>query len=175
MPNKDIFINEAINEMFVIYNRSKEQPLSLEYNSFLSSVVRMLVLIYGDEVLTCYENKDVEAFNRLVLKYGYDASQYEAFKITCDKFYKAELKKEDKPIKKKNKYFNLIQKYLIDMMLKRDNLKVVDSVTMKDFYDLLFTAKSNNFYRMSYALLIAYNPYEIYEYAKKQKLVGEWK
>ena len=51
-------------------------------------------------------------------------------------------------------------------------LKVVDSVTMKEFYDLLFTAKSNNFYRMSYALLVAYNPYEIYEYAKKQKLVG---
>ena len=58
------------------------------------------------------------------------------------------------------------------MMVQRNNQKLVDSVTMKEFYDLLFTAKSNNFYRMSYALLVAYNPYEIYEYAKKQKLVG---
>lgn len=172
MPNNDIFINEAINECFVIYNRSKEQPLSVEYNSFLSSVVRMLVCIYGEEVINCYENKDVNAFNNLLVKFGYEENLVEEFKMNCNKFYKAELKKEDKPIKKKNKYFNLVQKHLIDMMLKRDNLKVVDSVTMKEFCDLLFTAKSNNFYRMSYALLVAYNPYEIYEYAKKQKLVG---
>jgi hypothetical protein len=90
----------------------------------------------------------------------------------CNKFYKAEVKKEDKAIKKKNKYFNLVQKHLIDMMIQRNNQKLVNSVTMKEFYDLLFTAKSNNFYRMSYALLVAYNPYEIYEYAKKQKIVG---
>ena len=58
------------------------------------------------------------------------------------------------------------------MMLKRDSVKLVDSLTTNEFYNLLFTAKSNNFYRMSYALLVAYNPYEVYEYAKKQKLVG---
>ena len=47
-----------------------------------------------------------------------------------------------------------------------------DKVILNDFYNLLFTAKSNNYYKMSYALLVAYDPYEIYEYAKKQKLVG---
>lgn len=172
MPNKDIFVNEAINEMFRIYNRAKEQTLSIEYNSFYSSVIRMLILIYGEDINRCYLDNNVVDFEKNILKYGYDSSQYEAFKITCNKFYKVELKKEERPIKKKNKYFNLIQKYLIDMMLQRDNSKVVDSVTMKEFYDLLFTAKSNNFYRMSYALLVAYNPYEIYEYAKKQKIVG---
>ena len=67
MPNK--FINEAINEMFSIYNRSKEQPLSIEYNSFLSSVIRMLVLIYGEDVLKCYEDKDTNGFVNTILKY----------------------------------------------------------------------------------------------------------
>ena len=172
MPSNDIFINEAISEMFRIYNRSKEQVLSLEYNSFFSSVIRMLVLIYGNEIVDFYEKRDVDGFVNTILKYGYDVIQFEEFKVNCNKFYKAELKKEDKAIKKKNKYFNLIQKYLIDMMLKRDSVKMVDKVTMKEFSDLLFTAKSNNFYRMSYALLMAYNPYEIYEYAKKQKIVG---
>ena len=172
MPNKGKFINDAINEMFVLYNRSKEQPLSIEYNSFLSSVIRMLVLIYGEEIVKCYEDNNAEGFVNTILKYGYDSTQYEEFILNCNKFYKSELKKEDKAIKKKNKYFNLVQKYLIDMMIQRNNQKLVDSVTMKEFYDLLFTAKSNNFYRMSYALLVAYNPYEIYEYAKKQKLVG---
>ncbi len=172
MPSNDIFINEAISEMFRIYNRSKEQVLSLEYNSFFSSVIRMLVLIYGNEIVDFYEKRDADGFVNTILKYGYDVIQFEEFKVNCNKFYKAELKKEDKAIKKKNKYFNLIQKYLIDMMLKRDSVKMVDKVTMKEFSDLLFTAKSNNFYRMSYALLMAYNPYEIYEYAKKQKIVG---
>ena len=171
MQNNGIFINEAINEMFITYNRSKEQELSIEYNSFYSSVIRMLILIYGEDIVKYYDTSDVENFNKLILKYGYDSTQYEAFKITCNKFYKAEVKKEDKAIKKKNRYINLVQKYLIDMMLQRNKLKLVDSVTLKEFYDLLFTAKSNNFYRMSYALLVAYNPYEIYEYAKKQKLV----
>lgn len=170
MPN--IFVNEAINEMFSLYNRSKEQLLSIEYNSFLSSVIRMLVLIYGEDVVKCYENNDENEFVNVILKFGYDSILYKDFILICNKFYKTELKKEDKAIKKKNKYFNLVQKHLIDMMIKRNNQKLVDSVTMKEFYDLLFTAKSNNFYRMSYALLVAYNPYEIYEYAKKQKIVG---
>ena len=172
MTNK--FVNEAINEMFSLYNKSKDHPLSIEYNSFLSSVIRMLVLIYGEDIIKCYENNDVNEFVNIILKFGYDSNLCKDFIITCNKFYKAELKKEDKTIKKKNKYFNLVQKHLIDMMVQRNNQKIVDSVSMKEFYDLLFTAKSNNFYRMSYALLVAYNPYEIYEYAKKQKIVGEW-
>lgn len=172
MSNDRVFINDGLTEMFKIYVRSKEQPQSVEYNSFGSSVIRMLILIYGDDVLKFYAGNDVESFDRLLLKFGYDPSQLEAFKITCNKFYNAELKKVDKAIKKKNKFFNLIQKYLIDMMVTRDSIKIVDNVTMKKFYDLLFTAKSNNFYRMSYALLVAYDPYEIYEYAKKQKIVG---
>lgn len=172
MSSDRVFINDGIAEMFKIYVRSKEQPLSVEHNSFGSSVIRMLILIYGEDVLKSYASGDVESFDRLLLKFGYDSSQLEAFKITCNKFHNAEIKKVEKAIKKKNKFFNLIQKYLIDMMATRDSIKVVDNVTMKSFYDLLFTAKSNNFYRMSYALLVAYDPYEIYEYAKKQKIVG---
>lgn len=168
----DVFINEGITEMFRAYIRSKEQIQSIEYNSFNASVIRMLILIYGDDVIKYYAADDVDSFDRLLLKFGYDPSQLEAFKITCNKFYKAEQKKEEKAIKKKNKFLNLIQKYVIDMMLARDVIKVVDRVTMKSFYDLLFTAKSKNFYRMSYALLVAYDPYEIYEYAEKHKIVG---
>ena len=172
MANNVVFVNNAINNMFFTYNRSKEQECSIEYNSFMSTVIRMLVLIYGDDIVRAYDTNNEDLFNKTILKYGYDVNLFVDFKTTCDKFYKAELKKEDKAIKKKNKFFNLVQKHLIDMMVKRDSIKVVDNVTMKQFYDLLFTAKSNNFYRMSCALVLAYNPYEIYEYAKKQKIVG---
>ena len=70
MPNKDIFINEAISEMFRTYNRSKEQPLSVEYNSFYSSVIRMLILIYGEDIVKCYENNDTQGFVNTILKFA---------------------------------------------------------------------------------------------------------
>ena len=79
MANEQVFINEAINEMFRIYYRSKEQEGSIEYNGFLSSVIRMLVLIYGEDIEKSYDTNDVELFNKTVLKYGYDPTQLEAF------------------------------------------------------------------------------------------------
>ena len=77
MPNKDIFINEAISEMFRTYNRSKEQPLSVEYNSFYSSVIRMLILIYGEDIVKCHESNDTQGFVNTILKFGYDNNLYE--------------------------------------------------------------------------------------------------
>ena len=49
----------------------------------------------------------------------------------------------------------------------------INKCILNDFCDLLFTAKSKTFYQKSYAVLVAYNPYEIDEYVKKQKLVGD--
>ena len=111
MSNDNVFINDAINKMFVIYNRSKDQPESVEYNSFMCSVLWMLLLIYGEELLTCYENKNVEDFEKNILKYGYDKSLYDNFLEIFNKFYRTEVRKEAKAIKKKNKFFNLVQKH----------------------------------------------------------------
>lgn len=172
MTNESVFVNEGVNAMFRTYIRSKDKIESVEYNGFESSVIRMLILIYGNELESLYEKKDVDGFFKLLTKFEYTDAQVVEFVITCNKFYKAELKKDTKAIKKKNRYFNLVQKCLIDMMMVKNSIKLVDKVILNDFYNLLFTAKSNNYYRMSYALLVAYDPYEIYEYAKKQKLVG---
>ena len=172
MTNESVFVNEGINAMFRTYIRSKDKIESVEYNGFESSVIRMLILIYGIDVVTLYEKMDIDGFFKLLTCYGYTEAQAIEFVVTCSKFYKAELKKEAKAIKKKNRYFNLVQKSLIDMMMAKNAIKLVDKVILNDFYNLLFTAKSNNYYKMSYALLVAYDPYEIYEYAKKQKLVG---
>ncbi|MDE5889029.1 MAG: hypothetical protein K2H20_03320, partial [Bacilli bacterium] len=86
-------------------------------------------------------------------------------------YYKFDLRQKKKAIKKKNKYFNLVQKYLIDMMVKKNSQEKVSSLEMNEFYDLLFTVNSKEFYRKSTAVLLAYNPYEIDEYAKKQGIV----
>ena len=172
MTDNTGFINNALNEAFLVYEKSVNNKDSLDYNSFLSCIVRMLVLIYGEDVINCFKEKDVKKFDDLIRKYSFEDKDYNNFKISVDKFYAFDKKIETKPIKKKNKYFNLVQKYLIDMMLKRKEKGTVDKEKLEEFYDLLFTANSKSFYQKSYAVLVAYNPYEIDEYAKKHKLVG---
>ena len=73
--------------------------------------------------------------------------------------------------KKENKYFNLVQKYLIDMLIKKNNQEKLDKEDINNFYSLLFTARSTNFYYKSTAVLLAYNPYEIDDYFKKQNIL----
>lgn len=172
MPNEfdHVFINNALEDGFKKYIANKDKKESLEYNSFLCSIIRMLFLIYGDELVLSYNNKDVAKFDSILESYGFSSVDVINFKTVCDKFYQFDVKQQKKAIKKKNKYFNLVQKYLIDMMLCKINKETVDGTLKKEFYDLLFTANSNDFYRKSTAVLLAYNPYEIDEYAKKQNI-----
>lgn len=173
MTENKMFINEALSEAFLLYNKSKDNVNSLDYNSFMCSIIRMLILIYGKEILGIFENSDVVSFEKELLKYGYDKKEYDNFLLCIEKFYNFDKKLKNKPIKKKNKFFNLLQKYLIDMFLQKDKVEKVDDKTKEEFGNLLFTANSSNFYQKSYAVLVAYNPYEIYEYAKKNNIVGD--
>ena len=57
------------------------------------------------------------------------------------------------------------------MIVKRKNVELIDNDIIKEFYELLFTANSKDFYRKSTAVLLAYDPYEIDEYVKRQNIV----
>ncbi len=64
MPiNNDIFVNAAINEGFKLYDENKEKTYSLEYNRFITCIIRMLILIYGEEIRLAYDKKDETYFN----------------------------------------------------------------------------------------------------------------
>ena len=54
----------------------------------------------------------------------------------------------------------------------RTKKEKVDKKVIREFYSLLFTANSKSFYQKSYAVMVAYNPYEIDEYAKSKKIAG---
>ena len=84
-----------------------------------------------------------------------------------DNYYKLDMGQKDRVVKKKNKFFNAIQKLLIDMMVTKNNHGEINLDELVDFYELLFTAKSFDFYRKSYALATALNPYEIDDYFQK--------
>ena len=58
------------------------------------------------------------------------------------------------------------------MMVARIEKEKVSKKVIREFYNLLFTANSKSFYQKSYAVMVAYNPYEIDEYAKSKKIVG---
>ena len=53
------------------------------------------------------------------------------------------------------------------MMVTKNNHGEINLDELVDFYELLFTAKSFDFYRKSYALATALNPYQIDEYFQK--------
>lgn len=168
---QNIFINSALEEGFKLYLSNKDKEYSLDFNRFVCSVIRMLIMIYGENIIKSYEEKNVQLFDDTLIKYGYDVTEANNFKVIFEGFYKLDLRHQKKAIKKKNKYFNLVQKYLIDMMVKRNQVEKLGSLEMNEFYDLLFTANSKDFYRKSTAVLMAYNPYEIDEYVKKQGIV----
>lgn len=165
---KYIFVNEAFNEALVSYVKGKKKPNSKEYNSFLSSVMRMLVIIYGEEdILKSYKTKNFKLFDEALMKFGYSLENVNKFKNMLLGFYKMDQGQKDRLVKKKNKFFNAVQKLLIDMMVVKNNHGEINLEELVDFYELLFTANSFDFYRKTYALATAYNPYEIDEYFQK--------
>ena len=166
-----VFINNAFEKAFNTYIDNVDKDNSLEFNSFIAVVIRLLILIYGEDVITYYKNKDENAFNVLMLKYGYSLEDYSKFVNNFNRCFNFSLKQKTKAIKKKNKYFNLVQKSLIDMLVMKNQKEPVDSDVKNKFYELLFTANTKDFYRKSIALVEAYNPYEIDDYFKKQNLI----
>lgn len=168
----NVFLNKAFNESFKLYIDNKDKVDSLEYNSFMCVVVRLLVMIYGeDDIINYYKAYDENSFNTLMLKYGCSVEDYSSLVNNYGKYYNFGLKQEKKAIKKKNKYFNLVQKSLIDLLVLKNKVEPIDQELIKEFYDLLFTANSKDFYRKSVAVLQAYNPYEIDDYFKRQNLI----
>lgn len=172
MSDNTIFINETLTEAFNLYKETSDKKDSLDYNSFLCSIVRMLIIIYGEDVYKSFVMKDELGFNAILMKYGYELSELNNFKVIVEKYNNFNKKIDKKAIKKKNKYFNLVQKCLIDMFVKKITKEDVNISVKSEFYKLLFTANSSDFYRKSIAVLLAYNPYEIDDYAKKVGLVG---
>lgn len=177
----DAFINEAIGEAFEIYESSRikfkdvmDTKTSLEYNTFLCTIIRLLIIVYGEELIETYISQDAQAFNKLLTKYGMSEKDVEDFEVFVQRYYAMNKKHEGKTFRKKNKFFNVVQKYLIDMLVHKNKSVEVGKDEIKDFYDLLFTANSKDFYRASTAVAEAFNPYQIDEYFKKKKLLGEW-
>lgn len=175
MAERYIFVNNAINDAIIRYYQSKSEPYGLTYNSFLVTVMRMIILLYGElDITNCYHTrneKGMGGFDTNMTKYGYSEKELEKFKVNFEKFYEFDMRQRKLHIKRKNPYFNRVQKNLIDMMFQKNKRSPLDGKTAQEFYNLLFSANSSDFYRKTYAVLMAHNPYEVDEYFKKNMYI----
>lgn len=167
VQENNFFVNEAIQVSFDKFVNSWDNKESLEYNSFMVVVIRALIFIYGADILESYQENNKKKFNEILARYGYDDKSIQEFRVNYEKFYRFDERQKDKAIHKKNKYFNLVQKSLIDMLVLKNSKEPISLDDKQEFYNLLFTANSKSFYAKSVAVLLAYNPYEIDAYYKK--------
>ena len=102
----NIFVNEAINNGILNY-LNKENG-----DDFITIIINTLISIYGElDIINPYKTKNegsIGGFDYNISKYGYSKERISVFKQNIMNFY---LSKEVKP----NKYFNVIEKELIDM------------------------------------------------------------
>lgn len=168
---KYIFINNAINDSLIMYYSTKEKPHSVEFNSFMVTIMRMIVLLYGElDITNCYHTKNEKGmggFDTNLTKYGLPEKKLERWKNNFEKYYEFEMRQKKLHIKRKNPFFNAVQKNMIDMMFAKNKKNPLNAEQAKEFYDMLFTANSSDFYRRTFALLSTNNPYEVDEYFRK--------
>lgn len=104
--NQNIFINEAINTGILNYLNN------VNGDEFITIVIKSLVSIYGElDIINPYKTNTesgLGSFDENITKFGYSSEELSLFKQNVMNFY---LTKNDMP----NKYFNIIEKQLIDM------------------------------------------------------------
>lgn len=119
--NQNIFINEAINAGILNYLNNTNN------DDFITIIIKTLISIYGElDIINPYKTNTesgLGSFDENITKFGYSLEELSLFKQNIMNFY---LTKNETP----NKYFNKIEKQLIDMYfckLKSMNMKTEDS------------------------------------------------
>ncbi len=164
-----VFINEAFTKAINDYQVSKDQPMGITYNSFLTVVIRLLVSIYSElDIINPLMTENEEALKENLAKFGYPRNNLDEFFTNLNLFLQINNENEQLQVKKINPYFITIQKQLIDMLIcKKLNFHLTEKEVL-EFYELLYTNKTPNPLRLSYNYLMALNTDEIDEYFKKE-------
>ena len=126
--NQNIFINEAFTIGIKNYLENKENT------DFLTVVIKTLINIYGElDIINPYKTNTesgMGGFDENIIKFGYSKENLSLFKQEMMDYY---LTKEQVP----NKYFNKIEKDLIDMFFLKINSVNHDESTFNNFKSYL--------------------------------------
>ncbi|MGM9834303.1 MAG: hypothetical protein ACI31M_00800 [Bacilli bacterium] len=164
----EVFVNIAIDTAINNYFKYKNQPDLLVFNTFDVVVARIIVWLYGElDITNCVKTKNehgMGGFDMNICKFGYPAKELEIFKENFLNYYNINEKNKVVAIKEKNPYMDLVQKNLIDMFFYKKVMMNLGIQETKEFYDFLFTIKSNDYYKQSYAILMSNDPYDVVYY-----------
>jgi len=166
---ENIFINEAFDKAIKDYLMVKKSNDEITANSFAVMVLNMLASIYGEvDIINPYIIKNEKSFKHNVTKFGYSSEDYEEFLNDFLKYYQLEEQNKTLEVKKSNPYFVKTQKRLIDMFCKKKFTYKVTSAEEKEFFNLLYTSKTDDPLRSSYNYLTASSVSEVEEYFYEQ-------
>ena len=163
-----VFVNEAMSNAINNYFKYKDQPNRLGFNTFDVVVARVIVWLYGElDITNCIKTMNehgMGGFDMNICKFGYPQEELVKFKDNFQKYYEIDLKNRNLAIKEKNPYMDIVQKNLVDMFFYKKKMMNLDNNQTKEFYDFLFSIKSNDFYKQTQALLMSEDPYDIVYY-----------
>ena len=129
----------------------------------------MLVAIYSElDIINPKIIDDEDLLKENLAKFGYDKSDVLVFLSNIQLFWDFENENDKRKVKKKNPYFILIQKELVDMLIKKKLNFYLTEAEVREFYDLLYTPYSKNPLRVSYNFLQASDVMEVDKYFKVQ-------
>ena len=131
-----VFVNDAINNGILNYLNK------VNSDDFMTVVIDTLVTIYGElDIINPYKTNNessIGGFDYNITKYGYSKENLSIFKQNVMNFY---LSKDEKP----NKYFNVIEKELIDMFFYKYSAIDKSKIDMELFKEkLTFEGNSLN-------------------------------
>ncbi len=156
----EYFINEAVDLGIKNYIKYKNQINNIEYNSFLTVVIRSLCVIYDElDIINPFTSADEETFKNNILKYSFDSKKYDELLEKLNLFYQNE-----KTNLTPNNYFIEIEKLLIDMFISKKMNYDISSDEETNFKNLLYSPYSQNILMISYNYLHSKNPEEIINY-----------
>lgn len=162
-----VFINNAFSKAVNNYTKSNDNVQGVMYNSFLVVVIRSLISIYSElDIINPMVIGDEELLKENLAKFGYDKTDIEVFLSNLQLFDDFEVLNENNNVKKKNPYFLIIEKDLINMLIKKKLNFFITEHELKVFYDLLYTPNSTNPLRVSYNYLMSNDEWEIDNYFK---------
>ena len=163
------FVNEAFDKAINDYLNFKNNPESVKFNSFLTVVIRILTIIYGElDIINPLLTNNEEALRTNLTKFGYSNEKLTNLFENMQMFLDIEKSNNNLNVKRENSYFITIQKQLIDMLIKKKlNFHLTDK-EIQDFYDLLYTENTPNVLRLSYNYLMSDKVNTIDNYFKKE-------
>ena len=148
--NNKYFINEAFDQAIKLYVASSLNQNGLVYNSFNVIVIRILVLIYGeDRILNPYYLRDESAFFHNLTIYGFTLMNVLSFKDAFLNFYEEEEKFLDLIYVNNNDPYRYSYKYLMD----KDNYIEKYYYTKLNDFDITKTINLDTNMLSSYQLL----------------------